>query len=145
MDKILSIDPSGTGTTGIYFKNGAKEEFKQIKEKDWLKHYDFISSLVKVYQPNFLLFESSNFIRLRGKDMTSLFKLLGALEVLPIQKIKSVPVDQVKRLTKELLTGNKQLAEITYQQGRGKGWMFKGSKISLHQLEAYLVYYLFKE
>jgi len=121
MDKILSIDPSGTGTTGIYFKNGAKEEFKQIKEKDWLKHYDFISSLVKVYQPNFLLFESSNFIRLRGKDMTSLFKLLGALEVLPIQKIKSVPVDQVKRLTKELLTGNKQLAEITYQQGRGKG------------------------
>ena len=53
--------------------------------------------------------------------MTSLFKLLGALEVLPIQQIKSVPVDQVKRLTKELLTGNKQITEIKYQKGRGKG------------------------
>ena len=145
MDKVLSIDPSGTGTTGIYFKNGAKEEFKQIKEKDWIKHYHFISSLVKVYQPNFLLFENTNFIRLRGKDMTSLFKLLGALEVMEIEKVKSVPVDQVKRMVKELLIGNKQITEIEYQKGRGKGWMFKGSRISLHCLEAYLVYYLFKE
>jgi hypothetical protein len=119
--RILSIDPSGTGTTGIYFKNGEKEEFKEIKEKDWLKHYDFISSLVKVYQPSILLFETSNFIRIRGKDMTSLFKLLGALEVLPIQQIKSVPVDQVKRLTKELLHGIKKLEGLEYQQGRGKG------------------------
>ena len=121
MARILAIDPSGTGTTGIYFKNGAVEEFREIKEKDWLKHYDFISSLVKVYQPSILLFETSNFIRIRGKDMTSLFKLLGALEVLPIQKVKSVPVDQVKRLTKELLHGIKKLEGLEYQQGRGKG------------------------
>src|SRR5438045_3169231 len=115
--RILSIDPSGTGTTGIYFKNGSQEEFKELKEKDWLKHYHFIATLVKERSPNILLFESSNFIRIRGKDMTSLFKLLGALEVLPIQKIKSVPVDQVKRLVKELLTGKKQITEIEYQKG----------------------------
>src|SRR3954453_23825214 len=121
MNKILAIDPSGTGTTGIYFKNGKEEGFKELKEKDWLKHYDFISSLVKVYQPTILLFETSNFIRIRGKDMTSLFKLLGALEVLPISQIKSIPVNQVKDLSKQLLTGNRQLPEITYSQGRGKG------------------------
>ncbi|CAI2193759.1 15168_t:CDS:1 [Funneliformis geosporum] len=119
--RILSIDPSGTGTTGIYFKNGVQEEFKELKEKDWLKHYDFISSLVKVYQPTILLFESSNFIRIRGKDMTSLFKLLGALEVLPIQQIKSIPVHQVKELTKQLLHGIKKLEGLEYSQGRGKG------------------------
>ena len=119
--RILSIDPSGTGTTGIYFKNGELEEFKEIKEKDWLKHYHFIASLVKVYQPSILLFETSNFIRLRGKDMTSLFKLLGSLEVMEIEKVESVPVDQVKRLTKELLHGIKKLEGLEYQQGRGKG------------------------
>jgi len=142
--RILAVDPSGTGTTGIYFKNGEREEFKELKEKDWLKHYDFISSLVKVYQPSILLFESSNFIRIRGKDMTSLFKLLGALEVLPIPQIQTIPVDQVKRLTKELLHGIRRLEGLEYQPGRGKGWMFKGKRVSLHCLEAYLVYYLFK-
>ena len=34
MDRIIAIDPSGTGTTGIYYRNGEKEEFKEIKEKD---------------------------------------------------------------------------------------------------------------
>jgi hypothetical protein len=53
--------------------------------------------------------------------MTSLFKLLGALEVLPIAQIQSIPVNQVKELTKQLLAGDRQLPEITYQPGRGKG------------------------
>ncbi|CAG8645110.1 11036_t:CDS:2 [Ambispora gerdemannii] len=29
MVRVLAIDPSGTGTSGIYFKNGEKEEFKE--------------------------------------------------------------------------------------------------------------------
>ena len=120
-NRILSIDPSGTGTTGIYLRNGSQEEFKEIKEIDWKKHYNFISQLVKVYQPDILLFENTNFIRIRGKDMTSLFKLLGALEVLEIEKIRSIPVDQVKRLGKELLRGSKKIKEIEYLPGRGKG------------------------
>jgi hypothetical protein len=33
-NRILAIDPSGTGTTGLYFKNGKEEEFKELKEKD---------------------------------------------------------------------------------------------------------------
>jgi len=142
MVRVLSIDPSGTGTTGIYFKNGTQEEFKEIKEKDWTKHYDFISQLVKVYQPNILLFETSNYIRIRGKDMTSLFKLLGSLEVLEIEKVKSVPVDQVKRLSKELFRGIKRIKEIEYLPGRGKGWMYKNKRVSIHQLEAFLVFFL---
>jgi len=142
MNRILALDPSGTGTTGIYFKNDSQEEFKEYKEKDWKKHYHFISELVKVYQPNILLFESSNFVRIRGKDMTSLFKLLGALEVLAIERIKSIPVDQVKRLAKELFKGVRKIKNLEYLPGRGKGWMYKGKRVSIHQLESFLVYQL---
>jgi hypothetical protein len=31
MDKILSIDPGGK--TGVYFRNGAKEEFIEINKQ----------------------------------------------------------------------------------------------------------------
>jgi hypothetical protein len=120
-NRIIAIDPSGTGTTGIYYRNGEQEEFKEIKDKVWKNHYNFIASLVKVYQPNILLFENTNFIRLRGKDMTSLLKLLGSLEVMEIEQIRSIPVDQVKRLGKELLRGIKKIEGLEYLPGRGKG------------------------
>ena len=102
-----------------------------------------ISQLVKAYQPNILLYENTNFISLRGKDMTSLLKLLGSLEVMEIEKVKSIPVDQVKRMVKELLSGARKIEEISYSRGRGKGWMYKNQRISIHQLEAFIVYYLF--
>jgi len=126
MNRILSIDPSGTGTTGVYFKHGQQEQFNSYKDKDWQKHYGFVVSLVKAYQPNILLYESTNYVRLRGKDMTSLFKLLGAVEVLPyrfilIEQIKQVPVNQVKALKDQLLKGTKSIANLAYLKGRGKG------------------------
>ena len=77
--------------------------------------------------------------------MTSLFKLLGALEVLPVEQIKSVPVNQVKALKDKLLKGSQQIPSLTYQQGRGKGWSLNKQKISVHQLDAYLVHYLGRE
>ena len=144
MSRILSIDPSGTGTSGIYFRNGKQEEFNHYQGKEWQNHYNFIASLVKIYRPDILLYESTNYVSLKGKDMTSLFKLLGALEVMEVGKIKSVPVDQVKRMVKELLNGIKKIEGLEYQLGRGKGWMFKGKRVSIHCLEAYIVYYLFK-
>lgn len=100
--KIIAIDPSGTGTSGIYFKNGAKEEFQEIKEKKWKKHYDFIRELVKVHQPNILLFEDTNYIHKKTKDGLSLFRLLGAIEFLPVQQVKSINVLKIKELTKQL-------------------------------------------
>jgi len=121
MNKILSIDPSGTGTTGIYFKNGEQVEFSSYQAKDWQKHYNFIAALVKAYQPNVLLYEHTNFVRLRGKDMTSLFKLLGALEVLPVEQVKSVPVNQVKALKDQLFKGSKTITGLEFAKGRGKG------------------------
>lgn len=142
MNRILSIDPSGTGTTGVYFKDGDREIFISHQDQDWKKHWQFIHGLVKQWHPQFLLFETTNFIHLRGKDMTSLFKLLGAMEVLPVERVKSVPVNQVKALKDQLFKGTKQIPNLTYQKGRGKGWTFNHYKLNLHELDAYLVHYL---
>jgi hypothetical protein len=92
-----------------------------------MKHYDFIADMMKVYHPDILLFETTNFINSRGKDMTSLLRLIGAIEVLSLPcsvtklRIETVPVDQVKRLKSQLLNGERSLEEITFQKGRGKG------------------------
>jgi hypothetical protein len=145
--RILSIDPSGTGTTGIYFKNGAQEQFKQYTGKEWVEHYRFILSLVRIWQPNFVLFENSNYVSLRGKDMTSLWKLLGAIEVLPYEfpvylQTKGVPVNQVKGLRNKLLKKQQTITGLEYLPG--KGWHHNGKKISTHELDAYLVYWLWE-
>ena len=144
MLRILSLDPSGTGKTGICLINGKKITFQQYQSPEWKKHYAFISQLVQAEQSNLVLYETTNYINSRGKDMTSLFRLMGALEWLPV-KLDSILVHQVKDLKAKLLAGTKQIPHLTCQPGRGKGWMFKGKRISLHQLDAYLVYYLWKE
>ena len=149
--RILSIDPSGTGTTGIFFKGGFEEQFISYQGLDWKKHYKFIAGMVRVYHPDILLYETTNFISLRGKDMTSLLKLLGTMETLSLPcsttrpRTETIPVDQVKRLKTQLLKGDKQVEGITYQPGRGKGWNHKGKSISVHGLDAYLIYWLWKE
>ena len=144
MVKILSIDLSGTGTTGICLINGAKITFQQFQHKDWSEHLTHLTSLILTFAPTLLLYETTNYINSRGKDMTSLFKLMGALESLPCKKA-SVLVNQVKDLKKQLFKGTKQIPHLTFKKGRGKGWMFKGKRISLHELDAFLVYFLWKE
>ena len=144
MAKILSIDPSGTGTTGICLINGAKITFQEYQNKVWQDHLNFINLLIAKQELELLLYETTNYINSRGKDMTSLFRLMGAIESLPCKKA-SVLVNQVKDLKAKLLKETKQIPELTFKKGRGKGWMFKNKRISLHELDAYLVYFLWKE
>jgi predicted 2-oxoglutarate/Fe(II)-dependent dioxygenase YbiX len=107
-----------------------------------------------------------------GKDMTSLFKLFGGIKCIQfynpqIKKIWSVPVDQVKVLYRQVSTGVKvmdryddkrsffnslpsEVKHITFKNGRGGGSFFKHldgkvEKITVHQLDAYLVYVIYKE
>ena len=141
--RILAIDPSGTGTTGIFFTDGKKQEFKEFKDIYWKNHYNFIVSSIKAYQPNLLLFENSNYISNRTKDSLNLIRLLGAIECLSVKQIESVNVLKVKDLSKNLFKGTVKIESLEYLPGRGKGWLWKGKKISIHCLEAFLVYYLF--
>ena len=141
--RTLSLDPGGT--TGIYWTDWEQqEEFYQITNQNWKEHYVTISQLIQTKQPNLLLFEDTNYIGQRTKEGLSLFRLLGALEVLTVERIEKVNVIKVKELTKKLYQGVKKLEGLEYLPGRGKGWMFKGQRVSIHCLEAYLVAWLFK-
>ena len=111
---LLCFDPSGTGTTGVYYQGVNSVEFREFKSEDWHEHLNFIIELVKKYQPETILYEHTNYVmdvvgrrsqpqRWRGNDMTSLFKLFGAIEGLKytfpeVKEIGYIPVDQVKRL-----------------------------------------------
>jgi len=103
--RILAIDPSGTGTTGIFFTNGKQEGFNEYKHNCWKNHYSFIASLVNLYKPDLLLFENTNFINNRNKDSLNLIRLLGAIECLPIKEVQSINVLKVQELRKALFAG----------------------------------------
>ena len=140
MRSSLSIDPGGK--TGIYYKNSKEEQFIEIN-KPWKETYQEIKELVENKQVNQVIYEDTNYIHKRTKQGLDLFRLLGAIECLEVEQIKSVNVLRVKELTKKLLKGTSLIKEISYQKGRGKGWMYKGKRVSIHCLEAYLVFYLF--
>jgi len=142
MVKVLNIDPSGTGTTGICLINGKEIEFKEIKDIYWKNHYNFIVANINLYQPNLLLFENTNFISNRTSDSLNLIRLLGALECLAVKEVKSINVVKVKQVSKQLFKGVVKIENLEYLPGRGKGWMWKGERISIHQLEAFIVYWL---
>lgn len=141
-NKILAIDPGGK--TGIYYRNGKEEEFIEIN-KIWKETYGDIRELVKKEKINQVIFEDTNYIHKRTKDGLNLFRLLGAIECLEVEYIKSVNVLRVKEMTKKLLNGITKIENLEYKKGRGKGWMFKGKRISIHQLESYLIYWLWKK
>ena len=139
-NKVLTIDPGGK--TGIYYQNEKEEQFLEINQP-WKETYKEIKELVKEKGIKQVIYEDTNYIHKKTKDGLNLFRLLGALEVLEVEKVSSVNVLKVKELTKQLLKGVKKLEGLEYKQGRGKGWMFKGERVSIHCLEAYLVYWLF--
>ena len=70
---------------------------------------------------NQVIYEDTNYIHKRTKDGLNLFRLLGALECLPIQQVKSVNVLKVKEMTKKLLNGLTRIKEISFSKGRGNG------------------------
>jgi hypothetical protein len=143
--KILAVDPSGTGTTGIFFKNGDYEKFQEFTNSDWKKHWDYLLESFRDYQPETVLYETTNYVNSKGKDMTSLFKLLGGIEILvqDCPEVGLVLAAQVKELKRKLLKGEQSITGLEYQPG--KGWHHNGKKISVHGLDAYLVYWLWND
>ena len=50
-NKILTIDPSGTGTSGLFLTNGTTHEFTQFESPNWKEHLEFIMDYIKQKQP----------------------------------------------------------------------------------------------
>ena len=141
MVRILALDPSGTGTTGICLIN-KKITFQEVQSKNWKEHLEFINQLIQTYHPNLLLYENTHYLHHKNQDSLGLFRLLGALESLPIKK-ENILVSQVKDLKKRVFKGTKLIEGLGFIPG--KGWFYQAQKISVHELDAFLVYYLWKE
>jgi len=59
-----------------------------------------------------------------------------------IQKIDSIAVNQIKPFKNKLFAEREKIEGLTCKVGRGKGWKYKRQKISLHQLDAIVIYHL---
>lgn len=151
--KYLCIDPSGSGITGLAYYEEAKNkwEFTQIQSANWEEHFVFILNYCQQKEVEIIIYESTNYISLtnRSKHMTSLFKLFGAIEslkyLLPqIKECRSVLVGLVKALYKKIYQKKAQIEGLTYRVGRGGGWLYQNNRLSLHQLDAFLLFKLAK-
>jgi len=143
MLKILSLDPSGTGTTGICLIK-TSIVFQEFKSANWKEHAEYIAKIVKEWKPTVVLYENTNYLHQRQHSGTvSLLKLIGAIESLPVQRIESILVSQVKDLKSKLFKGIKRIYGVDFKLGQG--WFYSAKRISLHELDALLVYQLWKE
>ena len=69
MNRILSIDPSGTGTSGtflidIYDEDNSTNfyEFYEYKNDNWREHLKFFVNLIREKEPNIVIFEDTTYI-----------------------------------------------------------------------------------
>lgn len=117
MLKILALDPSGTGTTGVCLID-KKITFKEFKSKVWQDHLNFLNLLIVKEKPALLLYENTHYLHHKNQDSLSLFRLLGAIESLPV-RTEHILVSQVKELRGKLFKGIKQTSELTFKPGIG--------------------------
>lgn len=142
MPRILSIDPSGTGTTGFCLIENDSYLFFEFQNKDWKEHLFFLKDLLIKETPDFLLYENTHYLHTKTQDSLNLFRLLGGLEGLPV-KTEHILVNQVKDLKSKLFKKSRQIPNLEFKFGQG--WFYSSQRISLHQLDAFLVYWLWKE
>ena len=146
--RILAIDPSGTGTTGICLIIGSEIIFLKCENKDWKEHFKRILGLVKEYSIDIVVYEINNYVGPvnRGKDIINLLKLFATIETLayyfPGLKVFTVPAKQTQQMKEQILNKKKAISGINYQ--RGKGWTYKNNIISVHELDAFLTYWIWK-
>jgi hypothetical protein len=153
--KILSIDPSGTGTTGICLINKSSSyerfAFQEFQAKSWKEHLKFIISLIKEQKPNIIIFENTNYIYGRQhQGITNLYKLIGAIICLQyvfdfVKQIDGIMVNTVKFLRNKVQTGISEIEGLTYEVGRGKGWKYNQERINLHKVDALVIYHLWSK
>ena len=149
-NKYLSVDPSGSGTTGcvLYDEKKRKYELFSFTGKNWQEHFNFLSQICQEKKVNIFLYETTNFINKRTKNTADLFRLLGAIEILPsfqknIKKHDYILVKQVKDLYKKVNQKTLIIPELGRKIGRKGGWFFQGQKINIHELDALLGLYLY--
>ena len=153
--KVLNIDQSGTGTTGMFLINVEKNkiisyQFSSFKHANWEEHIQFLINAIRELEPDIVVYENTTYIYGRQHQGTvGLYKLTGAIASLKYFlshiKIESIAVNQVKGFKKRLFSQTEKIEGLTCKEGRGKGWKYNDKKINLHQLDALIIYHLWSK
>ncbi|HXN54597.1 MAG TPA: hypothetical protein VN854_01365 [Mycoplasmatales bacterium] len=149
--KILSIDPSGSGTTALYFLNedNNEEMFRSFNSKHWKDHFLYIKKFCEEEKIDFIIYETTNFIKVKNKDLTSLFKLFGTIETIPytsktVKNCETIFVREVKMLQKKIKEGlPESKINLKFIPGRGGGWFRNKQKINIHEADAFIIFYCY--
>jgi hypothetical protein len=143
MNKIFT-DPSATGTTGICMV-GSEITFLKFQNTNWKEHFIQIKDLVDKTSASLLVCETATYISNTSSDIRKLIGLVGAIQTLSYffnLKVETLPSDQVKRLRKKLFSKEVGIAGLEFK--KGIGWFYQGNKISVHELDAFLIYWIWK-
>ena len=153
MARILSIDPSGTSISGLfYYENWNNYEINSIEAKKWLEQGKKIENYLKNNQVEILLIETTNLYKKSGYtyEMPALIKLVGLLEYLALQLgiechlISNRFMPQWEQQAKEGKIAGLELKEIKGKTGRPKlVWYFKNQELNGHEKDALLVFYVY--
>jgi hypothetical protein len=79
---------------------------------------EFIKEVVEGYGPDLILYENTHYLKEKTQDGLNLFRLLGAIESLPVRS-EYVLASQVKDLRKQLFKGTKTIPGLTFKPGQG--------------------------
>jgi hypothetical protein len=149
-DTTMTIDPAGKGTTGICLVSAGIVKFLEYQNNSWEEHLEFIVGAVKKWKPEIIVYETTNYVHKKIPGTLTLLKLIGGIVGIKysfdfIKEVGSIAVNQVKPFKDKLFTGREQLENLTCKVGRSKGWKYQRKKISLHQLDALIVYHLWSK
>lgn len=154
MSLVLTIDPSGSGSTGVCLINkkegGESFTFFEFKDSNWEEHLLFLFCFLNIHKPDIVVFETTNYIKHKMQSSLDLLKLIGAIVSLKlffefINSLDSVAVNQVKACKRKIQEKKVIIPNLNYELGRGKGWSYQGKRISLHQLDAFIVFFLWQK
>ncbi len=153
MVRILSIDPSGTSISGLfYFENWNHYEISSISAKKWLEQGKKIETYLKNKQVEVLLIETTNLYKKSGYtyEMPALIKLVGLLEYLALQNgiechlISNRFMDKWELAARERKIAGLELKKIKRDSGRPKNvWHFKDQPLNEHEKDAVLIFYVY--
>jgi len=124
---------------------GSEITLLKFENKDWKEHFKRIIDLVKENSIDLIVCETATYVSTTSSDIRELIGLVGAIQVLPYffnLKVEVLPSDQTKRLRKKIIDKQKGIASLDYQ--RGKSWTYKNNNISVHELDAFLIYWIWK-
>lgn len=152
MNKVIAIDPSGTGTTAIYNNDLIMSGTKTFTSENWQEHYHFLVEEIKYGKYDTIIVETLTPKRIGNqatKHLINLAKLLGCLEEhFKFANIVWVIASDTKRLMKKLKTmefGEQLYGIKKIKVGRAIKYRAEFKDLTTHEIDSVAIYHIWKD